>query len=253
MIVPASASLDWRMQAHLGNNDLIKPAWKCFFQETAQLADAGCLMVIYMKMIEKTVTAFTEELASPAPVPGGGGASALAGAIGISLGDMVGELTTGKKKYADVEEDIQSLMRRAQALRVRLLEFVDGDAEAFAPLAKAYGIPKDDPGRDAVMESALQAACSVPMDILRASAEAIDIIDEFAAKGSRLAISDAGCGAILCKSAMQAASLNIYINTKSMKDRACAQALEAEADALLSKYTKRADDIYNAVLTGIRS
>ena len=253
MIVPASASLDWRMQAHLGNNDLIKPAWKCFFQETAQLADAGCLMVIYMKMIEKTVTAFTEELASPAPVPGGGGASALAGAIGISLGDMVGELTTGKKKYADVEEDIQSLMRRAQALRVRLLGFVDGDAEAFAPLAKAYGIPKDDPGRDAVMESALQAACSVPMDILRACAEAIDIIDEFAAKGSRLAISDAGCGAILCKSAMQAASLNIYINTRSMKDRACLQALEAEADALLSKYTKRADDIYNAVLTGIRS
>ena len=138
-----------------------------------------------MKMIEKTVTAFTEELASPAPVPGGGGASALAGAIGISLGDMVGELTTGKKKYADVEEDIRALMERAQALRVRLLEFVDGDAEAFAPLAKAYGIPKDDPNRDAVMENALQVACSVPMDILRACAEAIDIIDEFAAKGSR--------------------------------------------------------------------
>lgn len=210
-------------------------------------------MEIYMKMIEKTVTAFTEELASPAPVPGGGGASALAGAIGISLGDMVGELTTGKKKYADVEEDIQNLMKRAQALRVKLLAFVDGDAEAFAPLAKAYGIPKDDPGRDTVMENALRVACGVPMDILRACAEAIDIIEEFAAKGSRLAISDAGCGAILCKAAMQAASLNIYINTKSMKDRAYAQALEAEADALLSKYTQKADDIYGAVLTGIRS
>ena len=207
----------------------------------------------YMKMIEKTVTAFTEELASPAPVPGGGGASALAGAIGISLGDMVGELTTGKKKYADVEEDIQSLMKRAQALRVKLLEYVDGDAEAFAPLAKAYGIPKDDPGRDAVMESALQVACSVPMDILRACAEAVDIIGEFASKGSRLAVSDAGCGAILCKAAMQAASLNIYINTRSMKDRSSAQALEAEADALLAKYTQKADDLYNAVLTGIRS
>jgi formiminotetrahydrofolate cyclodeaminase len=210
-------------------------------------------MEIYMKMIEKTVTAFTEELASPAPVPGGGGASALAGAIGISLGDMVGELTTGKKKYADVEEDIQNLMKRAQALRVKLLAFVDGDAEAFAPLAKAYGIPKDDPGRDAVMENALRVACGVPMDILRACAEAIDIIEEFAAKGSRLAISDAGCGAILCKAAMQAASLNIYINTKSMKDRALAQALEAEADALLSGYTQKADDIFNSVMAGIRS
>lgn len=210
-------------------------------------------MEIYMKMIEKTVTAFTEELASPAPVPGGGGASALAGAIGISLGDMVGELTTGKKKYADVEEDIQALMKRAQALRVKLLGFVDGDAEAFAPLAKAYGIPKDDPTRGAVMESALQVACSVPMDILRTCADAIDIIGEFAAKGSRLAVSDAGCGAILCKAAMQAASLNIYINTKSMKDRALAQALEAEADALLSGYTQKADDIFNSVMAGIRS
>ena len=210
-------------------------------------------MVNFMKMIEKTVTAFTEELASPAPVPGGGGASALAGAIGISLGDMVGELTTGKKKYADVEEDIQALMKRAQALRVKLLGFVHGDAEAFAPLAKAYGIPKDDPTRDAVMESALQVACSVPMDILRTCADAIDIIGEFAAKGSRLAVSDAGCGAILCKAAMQAASLNIYINTKSMKDRALAQALEAEADALLSGYTQKADDIFNSVMAGIRS
>ena len=210
-------------------------------------------MVNSMKMIEKTVTAFTEELASPAPIPGGGGASALAGAIGISLGDMVGELTTGKKKYADVEEDIQALMKRAQALRVKLLGFVDGDAEAFAPLAKAYGIPKDDPTRGAVMESALQVACSVPMDILRTCADAIDIIGEFAAKGSRLAVSDAGCGAILCKAAMQAASLNIYINTKSMKDRALAQALEAEADALLSGYTQKADDIFNSVMAGIRS
>ena len=210
-------------------------------------------MVNSMKMIEKTVTAFTEDLASPAPVPGGGGASALAGAIGISLGDMVGELTTGKKKYADVEEDIQVLMKRAQALRVKLLGFVDGDAEAFAPLAKAYGIPKDDPTRGAVMESALQVACSVPMDILRTCADAIDIIGEFAAKGSRLAVSDAGCGAILCKAAMQAASLNIYINTKSMKDRALAQALEAEADALLSGYTQKADDIFNSVMAGIRS
>ena len=205
-----------------------------------------------MKMIDKTVTAFTEELASPAPVPGGGGASALAGAIGISLGDMVGELTTGKKKYADVEEDIRSLMERAQALRVRLLEFVDGDAEAFAPLAKAYGIPRDDPDRDAVMESALRTVCSVPMDILRACAEAVDIIEEFAAKGSRLAVSDAGCGAILCKAAMQAASLNIYINTKSMKDRDCARALEAEADGLLARYTLKADEIYTSVLNGIR-
>ena len=205
-----------------------------------------------MKLIDKTVAAFTEELASPAPVPGGGGASALAAAIGVSLGDMVGELTVGKKKYADVEEEIQSLLARAQALRIRFLELVDADAAAFAPLAKAYGIPKEDPNRAQIMEEALKTACSVPMDIMRACAEAIDIIEEFAAKGSRLAVSDAGCGAILCKAAMQAAALNVFINTKSMKDLSCKAALEEEADALLTKYTDLGDTIYESVANSLR-
>ena len=205
-----------------------------------------------MKLIDNTVTSFTEVLASPAPVPGGGGASALAGAIGIALGDMVGELTVGKKKYADVEEDVKALMVRAQSLRRKFLDLVDGDAEAFAPLAKAYGIPKDDPDRERIMEEALNTACGVPMEIMRACAEAIGIIGEFAEKGSRLAVSDAGCGAVLCKAAMQAASLNIYINTKSMKDRGIAQALEEEADRLLAEWPPRADAIYAGVMQSIR-
>ena len=206
-----------------------------------------------MKFIDNTVTAFTEELASSAPVPGGGGASALAAAIGISLGDMVGELTVGKKRYAGVEQDVRALMERAQALRLRFLDLVDADAEAFAPLAKAYGIPKDDPDRAEIMENALKTACSVPMDIMRACGEAIGIIEEFAAKGSRLAISDAGCGAILCKAAMQAASLNVFINTKSMKDRDCAEALEREANDLLTRYTALGDRVFEAVADQIRS
>ncbi len=206
-----------------------------------------------MKLIDNTVSAFTQQLASPAPVPGGGGASALAAAIGISLGDMVGELTVGKKRYADVEEDVRALMERSQALRLRFLELVDADAEAFAPLAKAYGIPKDDPDRAAVMENALKTACGVPMDIMRACGEAIDIIEEFAAKGSRLAISDAGCGAILCKAAMQAASLNVFINTKSMKDRDFAEALEKEADDLLARYAALGDSVFETVTDRIRS
>ena len=205
-----------------------------------------------MKFIDQTVASFTQELASPAPVPGGGGASALVAAIGISLGDMVGELTVGKQRYADVEEDIRLLMERSQALRIRFLELVDADAEVFAPLAKAYGIPKDDPNRAQIMEEALKAACSVPMDIMRACAQALDIIEEFAAKGSKLAISDAGCGAILCKAAMQAASLNVFINTKSMKDRDCAAALEEEANALLTKYTALGDSVFETVVNKIR-
>jgi formiminotetrahydrofolate cyclodeaminase len=143
-------------------------------------------------------------------------------------------------------------MERSQALRLRFLVLVDADAEAFAPLAKAYGIPKDDPNRTEIMENALKTACSVPMDIMRACGEALDIIEEFAEKGSRIAISDAGCGAILCKAAMQAASLNVFINTKSMKDRPCAEALEEEANALLAKYTVLGDTVYNKVTDRIR-
>ena len=205
-----------------------------------------------MSFTEKTLTAFTEELASKAPVPGGGGAAALTAAVGVSLADMVGELTVGKKTYADVEEEMHSCMEKAQELRHALLRQIDGDAEAFAPLAKAYGIPKEDPEREAVMEEALKTACAVPMDIMRKCCEAIDLTETFAAKGSKLAVSDAGCAAVSLKASLQAASLNVFINTKAMKDRAYAEELEAEAERMLAGYEKKADAVYRTVTERIR-
>ena len=198
-------------------------------------------------LADRTLREFTDELASNAPVPGGGGAAALVGAVGIALGDMVGELTTGKKKYADVEEDIQRLMTEAKAVKDEFIRLVDADAEAFAPLAKAYGIPKDDPERDKIMEEALKNGAAVPMDIMRTCGKALDIIRELAEKGSRLAISDAGCAAACCKAAIRAASLNVFINTKSMKDREFADQLNAEADELLAKYNQLADEVFDSV------
>ena len=205
-----------------------------------------------MSFTEKTLTAFTEELASKAPVPGGGGAAALTAAVGVSLADMVGELTVGKKTYADVEEEMRSCMEKAQELRRALLRQIDGDAEAFAPLAKAYGIPKGDPERDAVMEEALKTACAVPTDIMRKCCEAIDLTETFAAKGSKLAVSDAGCAAVGLKASLQAASLNVFINTKAMKDRAYAEELEREAERMLAEYEKKADAVYRTVTERIR-
>ena len=123
---------------------------------------------------------------------------------------------------------------------------------AFAPLAKAYGIPKDEPDRDEIMEAALKEACSVPMDIMRTVCAALDLIVGFAEKGSALAISDAGVGAVCCKAALQGASLNVFINTKSMKDRECAQALEVEADDMLKKYGVIADEIFDLVFHKIK-
>ena len=200
-----------------------------------------------MSFIDISCNDYAELLASKAPTPGGGGASALVGAIGTALGSMVGNLTVGKKKYASVEPEIKALMDEARKLQAELLWLVDEDAAVFEPLAKAYGIPKDDPGRAQVMEAALKLACTAPMDIMRACARAIELHGEFAKKGSAIAVSDAGAGVAFCKAALMGASLNVFINTKPMSDRDYAADLEAEAGGLLSKYCAMADEIYNYV------
>lgn len=198
-------------------------------------------------MLNKNVTEFTEALASKSAVPGGGGASALVGAIGIALGDMVGELTVGKKKYADVEADVRALMVRAQELRVKLLSCVDKDAQAFEPLSRAYGIPKDDPTRDEVMEKCLRDAAGAPLEILDLCCEAIELQKEFAAKGSVLAISDAATGVVFSLSAMYGAAVNVKVNTKSMKDRDYAEKINAHVDAQMAKYRPIAEKVYQDV------
>lgn len=200
----------------------------------------------------ESIKKFTEVLASKSPVPGGGGSCALVGAIGIALGNMVGALTVDKKKYIDVEEDIKVLMAGAERLRIELLQLIDDDAECFEPLAKAYSIPKDTCDRDAIMEAALRVACGVPLDIMRTVCKAIELINEFAQKGASLAISDAGVGAVFCKAALEGAALNVFINTKTMKDSGIASAFEKEADEMLKKYCQMADEIYENVVKRIR-
>ena len=197
--------------------------------------------------MEKNIDKFLEALASSAPTPGGGGAAALCGALGIALGNMVGSLTLGKKKYADVQEDIAALNSRAEALRADFVALIDADAAAFAPLSRAYGIPKDDPARAEIMEAALKRATEPPLEIMRRCAAALDVIADYAAKGSALAISDAGCAAALAIAAMKAAALNVRINTKSMADREAADKMNAEAAGLYEKYEKEAEEIYQNV------
>ena len=200
---------------------------------------------------------FVEVLGSKAPVPGGGGASALVGAVGTALGNMVGALTVGKKKYADVEEEMKELMAKATTLQDELLHLIERDAEVFEPLSKAYGMPRETEEEKAekarVMEIVLKDACSVPMEIMEKCCEAIDLIVEFAAKGSALAISDAGVGAAFCKAALEGASLNVYINTKSMKNRENAEELNRKCDEMLAVYTVKADEIFRNVLGRLKA
>ncbi|MCD8324511.1 MAG: cyclodeaminase/cyclohydrolase family protein [Clostridiales bacterium] len=205
-----------------------------------------------MAFKEYSLNDFTAVLASKEAVPGGGGASALVGAVGIALGNMVGSLTVGKKTYADVEKEMTARMEEAGTLQEELLACMDADAEAFLPLSKAYGIPKEDPSRPAVMEEALRTACDAPLELMRKLCRAVELMEGFAAQGSKIAISDAGVGAACCKAALQGAALNIYINTKSMQDRSYAADLEKQADAMLEEYTGRADRIYNLVTQKLR-
>lgn len=203
-----------------------------------------------MDMTTASCREFVTVLASSEPAPGGGGAAALVGALGTALGNMVGSLTVGKKKYADVEAEIIALKAKCDALQTELLDQVPADAEGFLPLAKAYGIPKDDPSRDAVMEEATIIACRVPVRIMELCCEALDAIAVFAAKGSRLAVSDAGCGAVIVKSALQAASLNVFINTRTLKNRAYAEELNTKCLSMLDKYGAMADEIFETVKNG---
>ena len=200
-----------------------------------------------MTLLNTSVTEFTEQLASSAPVPGGGGASALVGAVGIALGDMVGELTVGKKKYKDVEEEILALMEKAQEIRRKLLACIDKDAEAFEPLSKAYGIPKDDPAREETLEACLKEAAAPPMEIFELCCEAIDLLKGFAEKGSRLMISDAATGAALCRGALTGAAVNVKVNTKLMKDREYAEKINVYLDEKLERYRQAADQICDGI------
>ena len=203
-----------------------------------------------MDMTLESCRKFVEVLASNEPAPGGGGAAALVAAVGTALGNMVGSLTVGKKKYADVQDEIIALKAKCDALQTELLNQVEMDEVNFLPLAKAYGIPKDDPNRDAVMEEATLIACSTPMKIMELCCEAIDCIKVFADKGSRLAVSDAGCGAVCCKAALQAASLNVFINTKTLKNREKAAELNNKALDMMAKYCPLADEIFDSVKAG---
>jgi len=200
-----------------------------------------------MDMTLASCREFVSVLASDAPAPGGGGAAALVGAIGTALGNMVGSLTVGKKKYADVQDEIIALKAKCDELQKQLLDQVEADEVNFLPLAKAYGIPKDDPNRDKIMEEATMIACSTPVRIMELCCEAIEAIAVFAAKGSRLAVSDAGCGAVCCKAALQAASLNVFINTKSLKNREVAEEMNAKCIGMLDKNCAMADEIFESV------
>jgi len=194
---------------------------------------------------------FADETFSSAPVPGGGGVAALVGSIGTALAGMVCNLTTGKKKYAQYEEDIQRIIKEAETLKNELMAQIDADAENFYPLSKCYGLPAATDEEKAIkeekMQVALKVAISAPIEIVRLCVKAIRLHEELAEKGSKLAVSDVGCGVLCLKASMQCAWLNVMINLKSIHDPAFIEGVEAELKPMMASAEALADEIYGNV------
>ncbi|MDO4621647.1 MAG: cyclodeaminase/cyclohydrolase family protein [Eubacteriales bacterium] len=204
------------------------------------------------KLMDLTCREFTEKLSTKAPVPGGGGASAMCAALGAALCNMVGNLTIGKKKYKKVEAEIEALMVRVTRMQEELLELVEKDAESFAPLAASYKLPAETEEqrkyKEEVQEQCLKEAASAPMAIMRKICNIISMISVFSSKGSSIAVSDAGCAAAICSAALRSAALNVFINTRSMKDREFADQMTADAMEMLDIYAPLGDHIYDDVM-----
>lgn len=201
-------------------------------------------------------TTFIDELASKAPTPGGGGACAYVGALSSALASMVGNLTVGKKTYADVEDDVLTVLDGLEDTRRRLLELVEEDARAFEPLAAAYRMPKETPeqvvAKDEMLQAALAGACDVPLEIMRRVSDVVGSVAFLADHGSRLALSDAGVAAAFARAASEGVSLNIYINAAAMDDTVRAAWYRDETDTLAKNVRERCDAVYDQVKTAIK-
>jgi len=194
---------------------------------------------------------FADALAGSDPVPGGGGVSAYAAALGAALGSMVCSLTTGKKKYAETQGELDEIIPKLEAYRRRFIDGIKEDADSFLPLAKAYSLPEATPEEKAhkeeVMEELLLKAAETPLSLMCDISECLVLLERLAEIGSRLAMSDVGVGAAMCRAAMDSASLNVFINTKYMKNREKAASLNDEATELVSGAQVLSEDILKQV------
>ena len=195
---------------------------------------------------------YLEVLASKAPTPGGGSAAAVYGAVGTALGEMVGNLTTGKKKFAIYEEEIQKILVRLQEARMDFIRLEKADEQAFEPLSEVYRMKAETDEEKKAKEECLKAAAQVPMEVMERAVSVMDDIEFLALNGSRLAVSDAGVGIQGIRSALLGAVMSVYINTKMMKDREYAETVNSQAELLIKKGTEQADRIYEIALKAVR-
>ena len=198
-------------------------------------------------MDKKSIRDFAELAASKEPVPGGGGVSAAVGALASSLGEMVTNLTIGKAKYIMYTGELNDIRKELEIIRNNLLDCINGDAEAFKPLAEVYALPKDSEGYAQKMEECLRTAADSPLLILKYCTRIIELDERLAVIGSKLSVSDAATSVMLAHGAMYGAYVNVLVNTRLMKDRDYAQNLDKETAELLDEYSVLALNVYDDI------
>lgn len=202
-------------------------------------------------LAEQDIQSFCTALISKSPVPGGGGVSALAGALAACLGGMAVQLTRGKKKFIPVDEMLKAQLESLEESRQTLLHCMDEDAAAFEPLSKAYGMPAETEQqkeqKQAVLETCLCRAAQPPMKILQTGAEVAASLQALSGHISKLVISDLGCAAAMARACMQCAAMNVWVNAQLMKDRAKAEALYAESRDILERGTAQCETLIQKV------
>ena len=204
-----------------------------------------------MKLTEMKVNDFIVLLASDAPAPGGGSASALAGAMGVGLSKMVAALTTGKAKYTEHEDTVQEILSKAGSLTEKLTAAI----EAFDGVSAVFALPKgtdeEKAARKEAMQKALKEATLVPYETMELCLQSLKVVKLGVGKTNTSAASDLGVASLNLKSAVQGAWLNVLINLAGIKDEAFVAEYKSKGEAILAEALPLADEIYNDILKSL--
>jgi len=202
-------------------------------------------------LVSMKLDSFLSELASSSPAPGGGSVAALSGAIGSALSSMVCNLTIGKEKYIKVQDEIKKVLNKSEQLRKKLTKLIDKDTQAFNDVIKAFKMPKETEKQIEFRKKAIQegykTAAGVPLETAKLCEEILDLAKVIAEKGNQNSITDAAISAIMAKSGVDAAILNVKINLNSIKDEKYVKNINIQLNELQKNTSKKTEDILKIV------
>jgi len=207
-------------------------------------------------LIDKKVSNFLNELASNSPTPGGGSVAALAGALGAALISMVGNLTVGKKKYEDVEEDIKKIISSSEKLRYELSQLIEEDVKVFNNFMATYKMSKETEDekkkRAEMIQESLIKAAKVPLKVAYKCLDILSLSKEVAEKGNINVVSDAGVAVLMAEAALESAILNVKINLRMIKDEKIRKELYSSIKEILLKEKGQKEKVLEIVEEKIR-